>query len=104
MQGKLKWIIGAVVAVVIAIPVGTYVYIHFIEGDPPAKLTLQSGSTSGTTSTTAGTSGTVAAGAATSAGISGTWTPTSESIVGYRVKEVLFGQSTEAVGRTNGVT
>src|SRR5690242_18360094 len=99
MRGKLKWIVGAVVAVVLAIPVGTYIYIHFIEGPAPAKLTLQSGSTSTTTSS---------AGAATpgavSGDISGTWSPTSESIVGYRVKETLFGQDAEAVGRTHGVT
>ena len=43
MRGKWKWIILGVVAVVLAIPVGTFVYIHFIEGPAPAKLTLQSG-------------------------------------------------------------
>ncbi len=37
-------------------------------------------------------------------GIDGTWKPTSASIVGYRVKEVLEGQSTEGAGRTNAVT
>ena len=36
-------------------------------------------------------------------GISGTWLATSESTVGYRVKEVLGGVDTEGVGRTNQV-
>jgi polyisoprenoid-binding protein YceI len=36
-------------------------------------------------------------------GISGTWLATSESTIGYRVKEVLGGVDTEGVGRTNQV-
>jgi polyisoprenoid-binding protein YceI len=47
---------------------------------------------------------TSAASTATTAGIEGTWKATSASTVGYRVKEVLDGQSIEAVGRTNAVT
>lgn len=34
----------------------------------------------------------------------GAWTATDDSIVGYRIKEVLFGVDAEAVGRTNAVT
>src|SRR4051812_37545464 len=115
----MKWIIGAVVALVVAIPVGTFVYIHFVEGDPPAKLTLGTASDDTTTSTTAASSTTDPAAAATtgstaattpaaapssSSDISGTWKPTDASQVGYRVKETLFGQSATAVGRTNQVT
>lgn len=37
-------------------------------------------------------------------GVDGTWTATSESTLGYRVKEVLGGVDTEGVGRTNAVT
>ncbi len=37
-------------------------------------------------------------------GIDGTWKVTSGSAVGYRVKEVLQGQETEGVGRTNSIT
>ena len=47
---------------------------------------------------------TIAAAAASTGGIDGTWKPTSASEVGYRVKEVLNGQSAEGVGRTNSVT
>jgi hypothetical protein len=42
--------------------------------------------------------------AGASAGLDGTWKPTAESKVGYRAKEVLFGQKTEGVGQTNAVT
>jgi polyisoprenoid-binding protein YceI len=111
MTSKLKWIIGAVVLVVVAIPVGTFVYIHFIEGPAPAKLALStdsSGDSSSTTSTggtSAGSATTAASSATASSGdISGSWTPTDASQVGYRVKETLFGQSATAVGRTNQVT
>ena len=36
-------------------------------------------------------------------GVTGTWLATSDSTVGYRVKEVLGGVDTEGVGRTNQV-
>jgi len=96
MSKAWKWALGVVVGVAIAIPVGTYAFIHFIEGDAPAKLTLDSsGSTQG-----AGTATTApAAGLRTT----GNWRPTGESVVGYRIKETLFGQSAEAAGRTNAV-
>jgi polyisoprenoid-binding protein YceI len=55
---------------------------------------------------------TAAAGAAASGGgassssasLDGTWTVASGSQAGYRVSEVLLGQSAEAVGRTSSVT
>ena len=40
---------------------------------------------------------------ASDSGVTGTWLATSESTVGYRVKEVLGGVDTEGVGRTNQV-
>lgn len=57
-----------------------------------------------TTKAAAATPTTVAGAASASTGIDGTWKPTSASQVGYRAKEVLNGQDTEGVGRTNGVT
>lgn len=36
--------------------------------------------------------------------LDGVWKPTADSKVGYRAKEVLFGQKTEGVGQTNAVT
>ncbi len=44
-----------------------------------------------------------AAKSATSATLDGTWKPTAESKVGYRAREVLFGQKSEAVGQTSAV-
>jgi polyisoprenoid-binding protein YceI len=40
----------------------------------------------------------------TDTGIDGTWVITPASELGYRVKEILFGVSTEGVGRTNEIT
>jgi polyisoprenoid-binding protein YceI len=124
-RGKkiLLWIGGAVVAMVVLVVGGTWVYINLIKDDPPAKLTLETGDTSdsasstpssdGSSSTTAASSGGAAAtttpgaatsGAASSGSIDGSWAASDQSLLGYRVKEVLFGQSTEAVGRTNAIT
>ena len=41
MKRSLKWIVGSVVALVVIVSAGTFVYIHFIEGDPPAKLATE---------------------------------------------------------------
>ena len=123
-RGKkvLLWIGGAVVAMVLLVVGGTWVYIHLIKDDPPAKLTLETGDTSGSASTapssdagsatTAATAGGAGGGsgrgrrrgAASSGSIDGAWSASDQSLLGYRVKEVLFGQSTEGVGRTNAIT
>jgi polyisoprenoid-binding protein YceI len=86
-----RWVIVAVVGVVVLAVGVPYVYIHFIEGKAPAKLKLTN---------------TPAAGqpAATSVPIDGTWNIAAGSQAGYRVQEVLFGQNNTAVGRTNSVT
>ncbi len=98
MSKAWKWVLGVVLGVAIAIPVGTYIFIHFIEGDPPAKLTLDTKTGKSGAATTTPASG--AGGVMTT----GSWRPTSESVVGYRIKETLVGQSAEAAGRTNAVT
>jgi polyisoprenoid-binding protein YceI len=122
-RGKkiLLWIGGAVVALVLLVVGGTWVYIHLIKDDPPAKLTLETGDTSASASSTpssdssssttgasAGAASTTTpaapSGAASSESIDGSWAASDQSLLGYRVKEVLFGQSTEAVGRTNAIT
>jgi polyisoprenoid-binding protein YceI len=91
-----RWLAIGVAAVAIAIVGGPYVYIHFIEGKAPPPLAFTSPSPSG--SETATTSG------QTDVAPDGTWTVATDSVVGYRVNEVLFGQSNEAVGRTSAVT
>ena len=72
---------------------GPFVYIHFFSGSTPAKLSLSD--TGGGTSTTA---------SAVRAPLAGVWKVGSGSRAGYRVDEVLFGQTTTAVGRTTAVT
>jgi polyisoprenoid-binding protein YceI len=83
-------VLGIVLVVLLALAV-PYVYIHFIEGPPPAKLTLP---TASATKTTTGSSAT---------SVSGTLNVGEGSVVGYRVSEVLIGQNSTAVGRTSKV-
>jgi polyisoprenoid-binding protein YceI len=119
------WIGGAIVALVVLVVGGTWVYINLIKEDAPPELSFEerdqeaaattaataaptTAAASATTAADAVTTGAAtttapAAGAAESA-VDGTWTATPESVLGYRVKETLFGQDTEGVGRTNAVT
>ena len=59
-----------------------------------------SSQTSGTASSDPSDSGS----GASSASVDGTWKVASGSQAGYRVEEVLFGQTHEAVGRTSSIT
>jgi polyisoprenoid-binding protein YceI len=93
LVGWKRWAVIGVVVILAAVVGGPYLYIHFIEGKAPAPLTLAKATTSAT-----------ATAAATDSSPQGAWTIASGSKVGYRVKEVLFGQSNEAVGRTSSVT
>jgi polyisoprenoid-binding protein YceI len=92
-----RWIVIGVVATLAAVVGGPWVYIHLISSDAPAPLTAMSDdNTAATTSST---------GAGTTNGTTdGSWAVASGSQVGYRVNEVLFGQSATAVGRTDTVT
>jgi polyisoprenoid-binding protein YceI len=89
------WLAGAAVAVVVLAVGGTFLYIHVISGPTPAPLTLKPAS---------GSSSPASAGDSAAASVSGTWKITTGSVVGYRVKEVLFGQNHTAVGRTSAIT
>src|SRR5947208_15495152 len=95
MTRTIKLVITGLVAIAILIVGGTYVYIHFIEDDAPDKFSLTSDDSTSTTASGASSSST---------GVDGTWTASSGSEAGYRVKEVLFGQDNTAVGRTTSVT
>lgn len=88
-----RWLVAAVVVAAAVAVVGPFLYIHVIEGTPPARLSLASG-TSATPTAAPGDRG-------TSASLDGTWKVTSGSQAGYRVKEILFGQDSTAVGRTS---
>jgi len=88
-----RWTVAAVaLAIILAVAV-PYLYINVIQGDAPDRLTVA------TQQETTDTSG-----GSASASLDGTWNVDSGSQAGYRVKEVLFGQSSEAVGRTSAVT
>jgi len=99
----LRWLITAIVIVVVLAVAGPFVYIHFFNGSTPAALSL---TPSGSASASAGSSAssTPAATTAASGSVAGTWNAGSGSVVGYRVNEVLVGQSTTAVGRSTSVT
>ncbi len=89
------WLIGVAAVLAVVVFGGAWLYIHKIEGPAPAPLSLKS-STSPDTSqpATAGSTSTV----------TGSWRVGSGSVVGYRVNEVLAGQSAVAVGRSGDVT
>lgn len=87
-RGWKLWGGLAVAGVILLGIAGPYVYIHYIEGDPPAPLDARA------TSSPQPVVGTV----------EGTWSVASGSQAGYRVKEVLAGQQATAVGRTDKVT
>ena len=92
-----RWLIAAVVIVVTLVVGGPFVFFHFIEGPAPAPLSLSS---EGSTTVPTGSSRS----SGTPATVDGVWNVTSGSQAGYRVQEILFGQSHTAVGRTSAVT
>jgi polyisoprenoid-binding protein YceI len=109
----VRWLLVSVAALVVAAVAGPFLYIHFFDGSTPAALSLTpSTSAPGSGSTASGRSasgstasgGTQTAGTAASGSVTGTWTVGSGSTVGYRVNEVLLGQSATAVGRTSTIT
>ena len=86
-----RWVVAGVAVVVVVAVGGPFVFIHFIEGPAPAKLSLPKNG--------GGTRSATAAGAGW-ASVAGTWKVGPGSTVGYRVQEVLIGQQATAVGRT----
>ena len=96
MRHWKRWLVIGIVGGVVALVGGPFVYIHFIEGKAPPPLTLSTPSATTSAAQAGTTQGTVAD--------DGSWKVSTGSIVGYRVNEVLFGQSNTAVGRTSSVT
>lgn len=92
-----RWLVIAIAVGVALILGGPYVYFTFIAGEAPNPLALSSPSPTATGSEGGGSTGTIG-------DRDGVWAVSDASVVGYRVKEVLFGQSNEAVGRTTSVT
>jgi polyisoprenoid-binding protein YceI len=106
---RLKWIIALPVVALLLVTAGTWTYIHVLSNDAPARLTLGGTVTDNIPATTATTAaggsatGRAAPVTAAPASFDGTWLATTGSQAGYRVNELLFGQSAEAVGRTSRV-
>lgn len=96
----IVWIVVAVVVALVLFVGGPFLYINVIKEDAPAPLALPGNVT---TTTAAGGSPSTTGATSTGDGIDGTWTVADGTTVGYRVEEVLFGQSTEGVGRTSEV-
>jgi polyisoprenoid-binding protein YceI len=69
-----------------------WVYINVIKDDAPDALSLEPVSTSLPVDTSVNNNENE---------LEGEWLLGPDSVVGYRVKEILFGQSTEGVGRTS---
>src|SRR5207248_2430998 len=83
-----RWLVLALAVVVLVVGV-PFVYINFIKGDLHAKFKLEATGGSGSND---------------SVPLEGTWSIGAGSQAGYRVGEVLAGQDSTAVGRTNAVT
>ena len=115
MKNVNRKILG-LVAVVVLVAVGAvavpWIYINLIKQDAPEALTLEP-AVSTTVATTApstvsttlepAVSTTIAPGVADASALDGEWAVVDDSVVGYRVQEVIVGQSTEGVGRTSEV-
>jgi polyisoprenoid-binding protein YceI len=99
----VRWLLVTVAALVVLAVAGPFVYIHFFDGSTPAALSLSPSTSAPATGSTAPVS-TQTASTAASGPVTGTWTVGSGSTAGYRVNEVLLGQSATAVGRTSTIT
>src|SRR5689334_23366981 len=103
LRRKRTYFIGIPILVLLVAVVAPYVYIHFIEGPAPEKLKLSDPKASASTTAPSGSDG--SADPSSAGSVAGTWTVTKDgTVIGYRVGEVLFGQSATAVGRTDAVT
>jgi polyisoprenoid-binding protein YceI len=90
--GWKRWLVIGPVVIVIVVVGGTWLYLNVIRDEAPDRLTLASASP------------TVSGATEPATDPDGVWTVADGSTVGYRVQEVLFGQTAEAVGRTQEVT
>lgn len=102
-MSKLRWLLAALAALAVLVVGGTWVYINLIREEAPPPLALGDGDGDGGDDTATTTSAGDTSAPTGADGIAGTWSTLPESVVGYRVEEILFGQSVEAVGRTDAV-
>src|ERR1022692_3679333 len=86
----LRWVVAGLVAGVVLVFAGAYVFVHFLAGPVPVPLALPEL--------------TAAAAGQGSAPVSGTWTAGKGSLAGYRVREDFLGPGNTMAGRTSAVT
>lgn len=91
------------VTLVVLLAGGVLLYTKVIAANPPERLTFSDSSTTVADATSTSGTGSATTAAATGS-IDGTWKVAPASQAGYRAKEILFGQSVTAVGRTSAVT
>jgi polyisoprenoid-binding protein YceI len=95
-----RWLIAGVALVAVLAVAGPYVYINHIKQEAPEPLSLDSLPESTETPAARGSG----SGEQSGDGLEGAWRVRGGSQAGYRVDEVLFGQDTTAVGRTEQVS
>jgi polyisoprenoid-binding protein YceI len=95
MNRLTKITLGVLVVGVLAFIVAPWIYINLIRGEAPERLTLETPVQEAVDQSAVSTESFEAA---------GEWFIADGSVVGYRVKEILFGQDVTAVGRTGSVT
>jgi polyisoprenoid-binding protein YceI len=95
MNRLTKITLGVVVVGVLAFVVAPWIYINLIRGEAPERLSLETPVQEAVDQSAVSTESFEAA---------GEWFIADGSVVGYRVKEILFGQDVTAVGRTGSVT
>jgi polyisoprenoid-binding protein YceI len=83
------WTIGTIAFLAVAFIGGPWFYINVLSDPPAQELALDN---------------TAQRGDGTAVPLDGSWSVAEGSQAGYRVKEILFGQDTTAVGRTGKVT
>lgn len=83
------WLIGGIAFLVLAFVGGPWLYINVFSDPPAQELQLSNSAQQG---------------GGQAVPVDGEWTVSDGSQAGYRVKEILFGQDTTAVGRTGKVT
>ena len=95
------WIVGVPLALVVLVSAGTWVYLNVLRDPAPERLSLDAGDADADADASATTT---TAPTASANGVDGEWKVAAGSQAGYRVPEILNGQSAEAVGRTAAVS
>src|SRR5689334_17157022 len=93
-RSPIVWIVVAVVVALVLFVGGPFLYINVIKEDAPPPLALPTATTTTTAGADGASSTTAGSGSGATEGVDGSWAVAEGTTVGYRVEEVLFGQST----------